>query len=524
MHTRPTLAEVLDYNGPAQLAAVALELLADGDTPLTLLRKLGGDRPGAFLLESIEGGEQLARYSFVGVDIKRTLCATASAVTWHHRDSAEKSPSADPLTALQQWLAQRPVWTRSDLPSLQGGAVGYLAFDAVASFEPKVQLPPCPAQPHGSHPDLPISQWLLADEVCIFDHCKQRIALVVQMPLDGDRALAYAEVQRRLQGRLAQLQQPLPAEAPWPVEPADLANLPIVANRSRQDLEQAVLRAQQAIAEGEVFQVVLSRRLTVEVAVPPLDLYRALRAVSPSPYMFFLRFSEFCVVGASPEVLVRVENRQLLVRPIAGTRPRGANAAEDQALSEDLLQDAKELAEHRMLVDLGRNDVGHVAAPGSVRVEHPEHIEKFSHVQHLVTDVRAQLAKDKTAFDALRAAFPAGTVSGAPKVRACQLLAELEPDRRGLYAGAVGYFDHQGNMDTCIAIRTLLVEPGRVHVQTGAGVVRDSVPALEADECDNKARGSLTALALALQRNRSVHHETNAPQAARAVVAAAAGR
>ena len=503
MTTRPTLAQVLDYSGPAKLAAVALELLADGDTPLTLLRKLGGDRPGAFLLESIEGGEQLARYSFVGVDIERTLSASASAVTWHHGETALHSPSSDPLTALQQWLAERPVWTRSDLPSLQGGAVGYLAFDAVASFEPKVSLPAAVASAALGAQELPISQWLLADEVCIFDHCKQRMALVVQMPLDGDRTQAYAEVQRRLQHRLAQLQHPLPAEAPWPVEPADLAALPVTANRSRQDFEQSVVLAQEAIAEGEVFQVVLSRRLSVDVKVPPLDLYRALRAVSPSPYMFFLRFDEFCVVGASPEVLVRVENRQVLVRPIAGTRPRGATAAEDAALAEDLRCDPKELAEHRMLVDLGRNDVGHVAAPGSVRVEHLEHIEKFSHVQHLVTDVRAELAADKSAFDALRAAFPAGTVSGAPKVRACQLLAKLEPDRRGLYAGAVGYFDHQGNMDTCIAIRTLVVEPGRVTVQTGAGVVRDSVPALEADECDNKARGSLTALALALQRRRA---------------------
>lgn len=503
MSTHPTLAEVVAYAGPAKLAAVALELLADGDTPLTLLRKLGGDRPGAFLLESIEGGEQLARYSFVGVDIERMLSVRANAVTWHHGDLTRRSPSDDPLAALEQWLADRPVWTRSDLPSLQGGAVGYLAFDAVASFEPKVPLPKpsVPAAPGGA--ELPISQWLLADEVCIFDHCKQRIALVVQMRLDGDRAAAYAEVQRRLQHRLAQLQQPLPAEAPWPVETADLAALPVTANRSRVDFEQAVVRAQEAIAEGEVFQVVVSRRLAVAVEVPPLDLYRALRAVSPSPYMFFLRFAEFCVVGASPEVLVRVENRQVLVRPIAGTRPRGATPAEDEALAEDLRLDPKELAEHRMLVDLGRNDVGHVAAPGSVRVEHLEHIEKFSHVQHLVTDVRAELAADKGAFDALRAAFPAGTVSGAPKVRACQLLAELEPERRGLYAGAVGYFDHQGNMDTCIAIRTLLVEPGRVLVQTGAGVVRDSVPALEADECDNKARGSLTALALALQRSRS---------------------
>ena len=502
---KPSLQELLAYRGPAKIAAVAVELLADGDTPLTLLRKLGGDRPGAFLLESIEGGEQLARYSFVGVDVARSLSVADGWANWRDAAGLRREPCSDPLAPLQRWLADRPAWTRADLPNLQGGAVGYLAFDAVAAFEPKVTLPPLRpgSEAFPATPAAPLAQWLLADEVCIFDHCRQRVALVVQIELDGDRREAYAQGILRLQKRYEQLQQPLPAEAPWLVETPDPASLPVRANRSRAELMAAVEQAQRAIADGEVFQVVVSRRLTVEVEVPPLDLYRALRAVSPSPYMFFLRFAEFCVVGASPEVLVRAEDRQLLVRPIAGTRPRGATADQDEALAVDLLADQKELAEHRMLVDLGRNDVGQVAAPGSVRVEHPEHIEKFSHVQHLVTDVRGQLRDGATAFDALRAAFPAGTVSGAPKVRACQLLAELEPDRRGLYAGAVGYFDHHGNMDTCIAIRTLLVEPGRVHLQTGAGVVRDSVAALEADECDNKARAGLSALSLALKRQGS---------------------
>lgn len=505
LSAKPSLQELLAYRGPAKVAAVAVELLADGDTPLTLLRKLGGDRPGAFLLESIEGGEQLARYSFVGVDVARSLRMADQQATWAGPEGMRSEFCNDPLAALQGWLAERPAWTRSDLPSLQGGAVGYLAFDAVAAFEPKVTLPPL--RPGDAEvpatPAVPLAQWLLADEVCIFDHCRQRVALVVQCPLDGDRNTAYEKAIHRLQQRYEQLQRPLPAEAPWLVEAPEPEALPVRANRSRADLMAAVEQAQRAIADGEVFQVVVSRRLTAEVEVPPLDLYRALRAVSPSPYMFFLRFAEFSVVGASPEVLVRSEDRQLLVRPIAGTRPRGATPEQDEALARDLLADQKELAEHRMLVDLGRNDVGQVAAPGSVRVEHLEHIEKFSHVQHLVTDVRGQLRDGATAFDALRAAFPAGTVSGAPKVRACQLLAELEPDRRGLYAGAVGYFDHHGNMDTCIAIRTLLVEPGRVHLQTGAGVVRDSVAALEADECDNKARAGLAALSLALKRQRS---------------------
>ncbi|MBI5610492.1 MAG: chorismate-binding protein [Deltaproteobacteria bacterium] len=500
--TQPSLDEVLQYTGDAVRAAVTLELHADGETPLTLLRKLGGAKPGAFLLESIEGGEQLARYSFIGVGIRDSLQFNAGKSTLRCNGQVTQQACTDPLAPLQQFLAERPLWTRPGLPILQGGAVGYLAFDAVAAFEPKVPLPPIrrATGQAPSTPGVPTALWLLADEVCIFDHCKQRISLVVHMPLAGDRRASYRRACARLGKRLAQLRQPLPAEAPWPVEPPQLANLPLRANRSRADLMAAVERAQVAIADGEVFQVVVSRRLTAEVTVPPLDLYRALRAVSPSPYMFFLRFPQFCVVGASPEVLVRAQQGELLVRPIAGTRPRGATPAEDEALAQDLLADQKELAEHRMLVDLGRNDLGQVAAPGSVRIENLEHIEKFSHVQHLVTDVRARLNQGRTAFDALRSAFPAGTVSGAPKVRACQLLAELEPDRRGLYAGAVGWFDHAGNMDTCIAIRTLLVERRRVHLQTGAGIVRDSLPAAEADECDNKARAGLTALSLALLR------------------------
>ena len=265
-------------------------------------------------------------------------------------------------------------------------------------------------------------------------------------------------------------------------------------------MESAIQRAREAIEAGEALQVVVSQRHTVPVTVDPLELYRAFRGLNPSPYMFLLGFEDFTVVGASPEVLVRLEDEEILVRPIAGTRRRGRDEAEDEALERELLADAKELAEHRMLVDLGRNDVGRVAEIGSVRVERPLHIERYSHVMHIVTDVHGRLADGLDAFDVLRACFPAGTVSGAPKVRACELLAELEPDRRGPYAGAVNYFSVNGSMDTCIAIRTMIVEPDAVHLQAGAGVVYDSVPAHERQECLSKAEAGLRADQLASKR------------------------
>jgi len=265
-------------------------------------------------------------------------------------------------------------------------------------------------------------------------------------------------------------------------------------------MQDAVRQGREAIEAGEVFQVVLSQRLTVEARLAPLELYRALRALNPSPYMFLYRFRDFSLVGASPEVLVRVEDGEILLRPIAGTRPRGRTEEEERALEAELLADEKELAEHRMLLDLGRNDVGRVAALGSVRVEDPMHIERYAHVMHIVSDVRAQVAEGFDCLDVLRACFPAGTVSGAPKVRACELIAELEPQRRGLYAGAVGYVGANGNLDMCIAIRTLVVEPDCVHIQAGAGVVWDSVPETEHRECLHKARSGLRAVELALER------------------------
>jgi anthranilate synthase component 1 len=368
--------------------------------------------------------------------------------------------------------------------------VGYLGFDCVRYFE-DVPLAEKDAMGH------PEAIFVFAREVYIYDHVTRRLSLVIQVPLHGDRAAHHANAVSRLEAAVAALAAPAPQLRPLPVGTDEGALPAFVSNRSQRDMEEAVERARQAIAAGEVFQVVLSQRFTVHDAVDPLTLYRALRALNPSPYMFLFRLRDFALVGASPEVLVRVEDDDIFLRPIAGTRPRGRDDAEDQALEAELLADEKELAEHRMLVDLGRNDVGRVAAIGTVRLDDPLHIERYAHVMHIVSDVHGRLAEGKDCFDVLRACFPAGTVSGAPKVRACELIAQLEPDRRGVYAGAVGYFGDNGNMDLCIAIRSLVAEADRVSTQAGAGVVWDSVPAREHEECLHKARSGLRAIGLA---------------------------
>lgn len=498
MSFRPTLAETLAYAGDASHAVLSVSLLADTETPISAFWKLCGGQANSALLESVEGGELMGRYSFM-------VCGAAGQFSFRdgqgelHTDGRrEPMPVTDPLTVISDRMAGWSAWSPVDLPRFQGGAVGYLGFDCVRYFE---DLPLPAADPLG----LPEGVLLFADEVFAYDHLAHRLIGMVHAPLAGDRGANWRAAVRRLEVAMARLASADgPAAKPWLLGVDDAAGetaptlAPPVANRSRADMEAAVARAQEAIVAGEVFQVVVSQRLTVGARVAPFALYRALRALNPSPYMFFFNFGDFSVVGASPEVLVRLEGDELLVRPIAGTRRRGIDRVEDEALAAELRADEKELAEHRMLVDLGRNDVGKVAAVGSVRVERPLHIERYSHVMHMVTDVHGRLAEGQDCFDVFRACFPAGTVSGAPKIRACELLAELEPERRGLYAGAIGYFGVGGDMDTCIAIRTLVVEPDAVHAQAGAGVVYDSVPEREHRECLDKAAAGLRAVALAM--------------------------
>lgn len=499
----PSLDAVLAHRGDHTHVALAVTLLADSHTPISLYRALAAGRPRAFLLESVVGGEHMGRYSFVGSDVRAHLRfddgrATITRMRNGHVELLE-GPCADPLDALQGELADWRVWSAPGLPRFIGGAVGFLGFDCVQAFEPRVTLPAEPGL------GAPRGELLLADAIAAYDHVRRRVILVVHASLERDRAAAYAAAVDRLHAMVGRLALPAGApEAPWVLPDGPLPpvadTLPLARNRSREDFEDAVLQAKSAIRAGEVFQVVPSLRISASVQVTPLTLYRALRAINPSPYMFLLQLGERALVGASPEVLVRLDGDQLLVRPIAGTRKRGDSEAEDRALEADLLADEKELAEHRMLVDLGRNDLGRVAAPGTVHVHDPEHIERYAHVMHIVSEVRATLRPDLDAFDVFRACFPAGTVSGAPKVRACTLLSQLEPDRRGPYAGAVGYFGVDGSLDTCIAIRTLVVDQAGVHVQAGAGIVHDSVPASEFEECQRKALSCLRALQLAMLR------------------------
>ena len=498
MIVTPSRQDVLSYAGPEAFVALSVALLADTETPISAFRRLTVGRRDSFLLESVEGGELMGRFSFLGCGVRERFSFRDGVGTLSVDGEERSFPLSDPLDVVKERLAGWTVWSPGALPRFHGGAVGYLGFDCVRYFEGV----PLPA---GDGVDVPEGVLLFTDELAIYDHLRHQLVLVVHAPLSGNRGAAYDRACDRLGAMIGRLATTaLAPEAPWDLGmvAAATADADARSNRTQEDMEAAVLRAKEAIVDGEVFQVVTSQRFTVDAAVDPLTLYRALRALNPSPYMFFFDFGDFAVVGASPEVLVRLEDGELLLRPIAGTRPRGNTAAEDDALEADLLADEKELAEHRMLVDLGRNDLGRVAKVGSVRVENPLHIERYSHVMHIVTDARATLDSGRDAFDVFRACFPAGTVSGAPKVRACELLAQLEPERRGLYAGAVGYFDVSGNMDTCIAIRTLVVEKERVHIQAGAGIVYDSVPATEHEECRNKARAGLRAIQLAVARRR----------------------
>ena len=494
MLVTPDLQKVLADQGPATHMALSVELLADMETPISLYQKLGGDSPYTFLLESAAGGEAFGRYSFIGCGAStRFEFKNGQGTIW--RDQKTEHVSFDnPLSVLEKLLASYRVVPQEGLPRFQGGAVGYLGYDCVQYFE---DIP----LPESSVLDYPEGSFLLVDEVVIFDHLKHRVVLVIHIPLAGDRRAHYQRGQERLAALSARLDVSLPPEKLF-APAGSPALLPWQANLSRDEFETAVRQAREAIVAGEVFQVVLSQRLTVEVGLPPFEVYRSLRALNPSPYMFYFNFAGWSIVGASPEVLVRLERDEILLRPIAGTRPRGQDRGEDEVHARDLLADEKELAEHHMLLDLGRNDVGRMAQIGTVRVEDPLHIEYYSHVMHLVSDIRGQVAPGRTAFDVLRACFPAGTVSGAPKIRAMELISSLEADRRGLYAGAVGYFDFTGNMDMCIAIRTLLVAPEKAYLQVGAGIVFDSDPAREYEECMSKAQGPLAALALTKERLR----------------------
>ncbi|MET7718142.1 anthranilate synthase component I [Streptomyces sp. NPDC005407] len=476
---------------------VSRKLLADGDTPVGLYRKLAGEREGTFLLESAENGRSWSRYSFIGVRSDATLTERDGHVHWLGTPPVGVPVDGDPLRALRATVEalHTPRDLASGMPPFTGGMVGYLGYDIVRRLE---KIGP------GERDDLKLPEltMLLTSDLAVLDHWDGTVLLIANAinhnDLDTGVDEAYADAVARLDAMEADLTRPL-ASAPAVLPPSELPEFS--ALWGGEDYQDAVEDIKERIRAGEAFQVVPSQRFETPCTASALDVYRVLRATNPSPYMYLFRFAGFDVVGSSPEALVKVEDGHAMVHPIAGTRPRGATPQEDQALADELMADPKERAEHLMLVDLGRNDLGRVCQPGSVEVVDFMSIERYSHVMHIVSTVTGQVADGRTAFDVLTACFPAGTLSGAPKPRAMQIIDELEPSRRGLYGGCVGYLDFAGDSDTAIAIRTALLRDGTAFVQAGAGVVADSDPVAEDTECRNKAAAVLRAVHTANRLN-----------------------
>ncbi|MDP6142187.1 MAG: anthranilate synthase component I [Dehalococcoidales bacterium] len=479
----PTLEEVKKRSKDGNLIPIYCELVADLETPVSAFLKVsqGGY---SFLLESVDGGEQLARYSFIGTEPYKVLVT-------------RKGDKIDPLPRVAEELNKYKVVPVSGLPRFCGGAVGYLAYEAVTRFE---ELP----SPERDPLDLPESLFMFVDSMLIFDHVTHKINILSYVHLDGDIEAAYQKAMERIDNLAIRLRRPLPLSQQTKVTTYPMDSYQLSSNFTREEYEAAVVKIKQYITAGEVIQVVPSQRLSQPTKAAPFDIYRALRTINPSPYMFFFDFIGFNIIGASPEILVMVEDDTVTTRPLAGTRPRGKSPTEDLRLEQELKSDEKERAEHIMLVDLGRNDIGRVSQPGTVVVSELMEVERYSHVMHLVTHVKGKLRHDMTAFDALRACFPAGTVSGAPKIRAMEIIAELEPEKRGPYAGAVGYFSFSGNMDMAIAIRTMVMTKGIAYTQAGGGIVYDSVPEREYEETMNKAQALLKAISQAESQGQIV--------------------
>jgi len=489
---RPTLEEAKELKKQGNLLPVYREINADLETPVSAYLKIaGGDY--SFLLESVEGGERLARYSFLGTEPRRVFTM----------QGGSDVNGIDPCVLIEKEFKQYKSIPVEGLPRFHGGMVGYLSYEVARYFE---RLP----SPAEDTLNLPEARLMLADTLLIFDHLTHKIKVVSHAHLDGDIEESYKEATQKIDRLVKRLKKSVPsyAEAPTYAEAPEGkpggkpegksggkgGEAKITQNVTQAEYEKMVASMKKHIYDGDIIQGVPSLRLAKSTSASPLAIYRALRSINPSPYMYLLHLGDFYIVGASPELLVRVEDGIVSNHPIAGTRPRGKDNKEDKALEEDLKNDEKERAEHVMLVDLARNDVGRISKPGTVQVTQFMDIERYSHVIHLVSHVQGKLRKGLTQYDALRACFPAGTVSGAPKIRAMEIIAELEPDKRGPYAGAVGYFDFRGNMDTAIAIRTIVVKDGTAYVQAGAGIVADSVPANEYQECMNKMQALLAAI------------------------------
>jgi anthranilate synthase component 1 len=494
---KPTLEQVEALASQGNLIPIYRDLPADMETPVSTYLKLQDEGP-CFLLESVSGGEQVARYSFIGVRPRGLITTVGNEVflsTEGHSRIMQLSDGHDPLTVLQAEMARYKPVRLAELPRFIGGAVGFMSYDAVRRFE---QLP-------DENPDplkLPEAAFMIAHTIVVFDHARQRLQVVANADLTkSDARTAYRRATARIDEVVARLNSPLPETPPS----IDHAHNGLESNFSKAEYQGIVNKAKEYIAAGDIFQVVLSQRLSRRTSAHPFSVYRALRMHNPSPYMVFMRFPggvsslPLHIISASPEMHVRLEEGEAELRPIAGTRWRGGTVEEDIALAEELLGDDKERAEHVMLVDLGRNDLGRVCEYNTVKVKELMVVERYSHVMHIVSDVRGRIKPDFDAFDLLRATFPAGTVSGAPKVRAMEIIDELENVRRGLYAGIVGYIGYDGNMDTCIAIRTAVMQGDTVHIQAGGGIVADSDPQREYEESWNKAAAMAEAVEYAEQ-------------------------
>ena len=490
MQIHPDRTSFLQLARQGNVIPVYTDLLADFETPVSAYAKLKADGP-SYLLESVEGGETLSRYSFVGCRPRKVIIC--GPVTTEIRVPGQPSQTIptppDPLTLLEADLREhRPVKVPG-LPRFTGGAVGFLGYEYISRIEPTVPVA-------GSDPlGIPLLYFMLSDSLLIFDRAKQTLRLCVNAHVGADAGAAYEAAAAELAYLFELLRRP-GTLAPAPLAEAGKIEVP-PGTFNRERFARCVEDSKEYIRAGDIIQVVGSQRFSRPFAKSPLDLYRALRTVNPSPYMFLLETGDFALVGASPEVHVRLTDGLVEIRPIAGTRRRGATHEEDLALEKELLADEKEKAEHLMLVDLARNDIGRVCQFGSVTVPDFMVVERYSHVMHIVSQVEGRIAPDKTAFDLMRATFPAGTVSGAPKIRAMQIIAQIEDRQRGFYAGALGYFGYDGNMDTCIMLRTALLKDGQIHIQAGGGWVADSVPADEYQETINKASALLKAVAVA---------------------------
>jgi len=471
------------------------EVLADLDTPLSVYLKLA-DGPNSYLFESVQGGEKWGRYSIIGLPCRSQLKVRGNHITIEtDGEIVEQLDSEDPLAFIEAFQNRYRVATHQDLPRFTGGLVGYFGYDTIRYIEPR--LADCPNPDLIGNPDI---QLLVSDEVVVFDNLRGRLYVIVHV--DPTQGGTFASGRQRLHEVVKRMRDALPqrpARAGKRIDESDF-----ISGFTEAGFKQAVERTKAYILDGDCMQVVLSQRLSIPYTAPPLDLYRALRGLNPSPYMYFLNLGDFHIVGSSPEILTRLEDGEVTVRPIAGTRRRGRTEEEDQALEQELLADPKELAEHLMLIDLGRNDAGRVARVGSVTLTDKMIVERYSHVMHIVSNVTGELMEGMSAIDVLRATFPAGTVSGAPKIRAMEIIDQLEPVKRGVYAGAIGYLSWNGNMDTAIAIRTAVIKDDTLHIQAGAGIVADSQPQLEWEETMNKGRAIFRAVELAeagLQEN-----------------------